>query len=296
MTRLSIACLIYKSVGWLKFTYEQVQKYTDLEDAEFFFVANDATRQVLQYLKEENIPHYIWNNSPEQRKEWYINSVYRAWNFAGRSAKGQFVVFINSDMALTPNWLDNLYNAYNGSSCLASRLVESGKLPSGEYGIEKNFGRHYREFRESEFHKYAESIRAARTEKGGLYMPLLIKKTDFLSVGGYPEGNIVPYSDIFAPTIARRGESCVSGDKVLMDKLRVKGVVHRTVFNSIVYHFQMGEMDSESRRAEVSAIFRMMQGDFARWKRTTKTIARDHLPDSIYGALKAAIRRKRHEA
>jgi hypothetical protein len=123
MVKISIACLIYKSTRWLAFVYDQVRKYTDLTDNEFYFVANDACDNVLTYLKENNIPHYIHNNTEEQRKEWYINNVYRAWNTAGRVAKGEFVVFINSDMAFTPGWLDSLVQHYDDTKMVLKKIL-----------------------------------------------------------------------------------------------------------------------------------------------------------------------------
>lgn len=241
--KYSIVCLIYKSVDWLKFVYQQVLKYTDLTDKEFYFVANDANKAVLDYLKDNYIPHYIFNNSEEQRKEWYINNVYRAWNYAAKVAKGDFIVFINSDMAFAPNWFDNLVRAYNGGNCLVSRLVESGKLKSGSYGIEKNFGTSYLFYKEEDFQQYAASIPENVLKNGGLYMPLLIRKEHFLKVGGYPEGNVKPGTNIFHPEISQKGEQLISGDLILMEKLKSIGIRHQTVFNSIVYHFQCGEMN-----------------------------------------------------
>ncbi|MEG8945549.1 glycosyltransferase [Rosettibacter firmus] len=244
--RISIICLIYKSIEWLQFVYEQVLKYTNLNDKEFYFVANDANESVLQYLKNNYIPHYIWNNSEEQKKEWYINNVYRAWNFAAQKAKGDYLLFINSDMAFSHGWVENLFNKLNGKNCVVSRLVESGKLLSGEHAISKNFGRHIEDYDEEAFNKFADEIRVNELKDGGLFMPLLIRKDDFLSVGGYPEGNIVPGTDIFNPKIAVKGTPCISGDVVLMQKLKEKGISHTTSYDSIVYHFQCGEMDSHS--------------------------------------------------
>ncbi|QGU00165.1 hypothetical protein SYNTR_1571 [Candidatus Syntrophocurvum alkaliphilum] len=240
----SIICLIYKSIGWLKFVYEQVHKYTDMKDKEFFFVANDATDEVLSYLRENNIPHYEFNNTKEQQAEWYVNNVYRAYNFSATKAKGDFLIFINSDMAFSPEWFDNLLITYNGKNCVCSRLVESGKLPSGLYGIENDFGRTYDTYQEENFQKYALSIKESKVENGGLFMPLLIRKEHFEMVGGYPEGQVLIGSDIYNPVIAKPGEACVSGDTVLMQKLREVGIMHQTAFNSIVYHFQWGEKDS----------------------------------------------------
>ena len=48
--------------------------------------------------------------------------------------------------------------------------------------------------------------------------------------------------DIFNPIIAKKGEPLISGDVVLMERLRKINVHHYTVFDSIVYHFQEGEM------------------------------------------------------
>ena len=61
--KISYVCLIYKSVNWLKFVYKQFHKYTKLNEGdEFYFVANDSCPDVLTYLKDNNINHYIHNN------------------------------------------------------------------------------------------------------------------------------------------------------------------------------------------------------------------------------------------
>ncbi|WP_088228065.1 glycosyltransferase [Desulfosporosinus sp. FKB] len=242
--RFSIVCLVYKSVEWLKFVYEQVFKYTDMSDKEFFFVANDANASVLNYLADNYIPHYVFTNTPEQQKEWYVNNVYRAYNFAAAKAQGDFVIFINTDMAFSPGWFDHLWRAYDGKNCVASRLVESGKLPSGQYGVERDCGRDYSAYREDEFLEFARELSESRVMDGGLFMPLLIRKEHFESVGGYPEGQVLLGSDLNHPVIARRGEACISGDTVLMLRLQALGIKHQTAFDSIVYHFQWGELDS----------------------------------------------------
>ncbi len=243
--KYSIICLIYKSVEWLQFVYEQLFRYTDMSDKEFFFVANDANISVQNYLQDNYIPHYILENSPEQKKEWFINNVYRGYNYGASQAKGDFLIFINSDMAFTPQWLEKLWAAYNGKNCVSPRLIESGKSKSGQFGIEKDFGRDCQSFQESDFQNYAASIAEPRIENGGLFMPLLIRKEDFAMVGAYPEGNIVPWSELFNPVIAEAGHACITGDNVLMLRLMARGIVHQTDFSSIVYHFQCGEADSQ---------------------------------------------------
>jgi len=248
--KFSIACLVYKSVEWLKFVYDQVFMYTDMTDKEFFFVANDANKAVLSYLRDNYIPHYVFENTPQQQTEWYVNKVYRAYNFAASKAQGDFIVFINSDMAFTPSWLENLWRAYNGENCVTSRLVESGKLRSGQYGVEKDFGREVSSYQEEAFQKYARDLTESKLLDGGLFMPLLIRKEHFERVGGYPEGQVVVGSDIYHPVIAQRGEACISGDTVLMMKLKDAGIKHQTAFDSLAYHFQWGELDSKNTNPE----------------------------------------------
>lgn len=245
--KFSIICLIYKSVDWLKFVYSQVIKYTNMDDKEFIFIVNDGNESVKNYLKNNFIRHYIFNNTEDQRNEWYINNVYRAYNYGAQVSNGDFVVFINSDMAFTNNWFENLWASYDGKSCISSRLVESGKLRSGLYGIEKNFGSSPSNYMEVSFNEYARNIEEGVTRDGGLYMPLLIRKSHFIDVGMYPEGNIKANSqDIFNPIIASQGDELIPGDKILMQKLKSIGVEHKTAFNSIVYHFQCGEMDDQT--------------------------------------------------
>jgi acetyltransferase-like isoleucine patch superfamily enzyme len=243
----SIVCLIYKSTQWLEFVFTQVMKYTDMKDVEFYFVANDATTEVLNCLKINKIPHYIWNNTAEHKKEWYINNVYRAYNFGARKAKSDFLIFINSDMAFSPNWLNDLAEMYTGKNCLVSRMVESGKLKSGLHAISKNFGRTVKTYKEEKFLQFAEKIKKHVIKNSGLYGPLFINKKHFLSVDGYPEGNVNIGSNIWKPKMAKQGELCVPGDVVLMEKLKSRSIIHQTVFNSVIYHFQEGEKGNNKK-------------------------------------------------
>jgi hypothetical protein len=237
--------LIYKSTKWLKFVYDQFHKHTKLNVGdEFYFVANDAYPEVLDYLNQNpQIKHYIHNNTEDQKKEWYINNVYRAFNTAAKNANGDYVVFLNSDFAFSPNWEVNLIKRIDDNNCVCSRLVERGILRSGTYGIEKNFGNNYSDYNEEMFIKYVDEIKEDKVCNGGLYMPLLIKKKHLEMVGYYTEGNIRADSrDIFNPTIAKKGEPVIPGDMVLMEKLKRHNIQHITSFDSIIYHFQEGEM------------------------------------------------------
>lgn len=243
--KVTIFSLIYKDVGWLQFVYEQFLKYTPLDGIEFYFVANDAEADVVSYLRDNYIPFYDFRNSDKHKQEYYINNVYRAYNFGVTQAKGDYILLLNSDMAFSDGWLDVLLQHCESDVCVASRLVEQGRLKTGKYGIEKNFGTSWENYNEDGFQEYAKSISDNKFKEGGLFMPLLVKKSDFIEVGGYPQGNVVPGSDPFFPVIADPETPAISGDVIFIEKLSKIGISHITAFDSIVYHFQEGEKRTE---------------------------------------------------
>jgi hypothetical protein len=53
-------------------------------------------------------------------------------------------------------------------------------------------------------------------------------------------------SDIYNPICTESLQDCIPGDHVLIRKLNNIGIQHYTDFNSIVYHFQEGEMRDTS--------------------------------------------------
>ncbi|MDP3880945.1 MAG: glycosyltransferase [bacterium] len=228
--KVVVVGMIYQSTGYAQFVYDSFKKYQ--EDEEFIFVANDATDKVKDYLRENDIPHLIFEN--EDKDEYYLNRVYRAWNYGGMNASGDIIIFVNSDMAFSKGWVKNLLKNLNKKRIVCSRLVESGKMPSGEYGISKNFGQSYKEYNAEEFEAYVEKIKKPELKEGGLFMPCMIYKDIFVKSGGYPIGN--------------RKEADgkeTSGDHIFFyENLEAKmGVKHFTAFDSIIYHVQEGEMD-----------------------------------------------------
>ena len=236
----------------MEFVYNKLVKYTSLESTEILFIANDADQDVIDYLARNYIPHFVFNNSDIHRKEWYVNNVYRAYNYASEVASGDFLIFVNSDMAFSPGWLEELVASYDGKSVLSPLTVESGKYDAAENCISRNFGRTFLDYEENEFLTFSDKVREDLTKVGGIFMPLFIKKSFFEMVGRYPEGNIVPGTDIFKPIIASKGDELISGDVVLIKKLAKYGITHKTVFNSVIYHFQSGELEDDKESSEHS--------------------------------------------
>ncbi|MEW5784276.1 MAG: glycosyltransferase family 2 protein [Bacillota bacterium] len=248
--KFSIICPIAKSIDWLKFIYEQIFKYTDMTDKEFFFVAGDANEAVLAYLRDRYIPHCILKNKPLPETAPTGGNVYRAYNYGGSKARGDFLVLIHSDMAFAPGWFDHLIKAYDGANWISSRVIEPGRAVSGGHGLIKDFGRDLRSYQEPAFLRYVSETALPKIENRGEFIPLLIRKDHFNLVGGYPEGDIVPGSDIFQPVMAQKGEPSITGYAVLQLRLAAKGIRHQTAFDSLIYHFHGGEA-KEPESAEI---------------------------------------------
>ena len=239
---ITIVSLIYKSVKWLDFAYSQVLKYTDMSDKEFIFVANDATNEVKEYLRNNYIPHYIFENTPEHRKEWYVNNVYRAYNYGALKAKGDYVLFINSDMGLFPGWVEGMMSKAQTDNCVVGNLISCGKFINSPPVVTKDFGQTLEEYREEDFLEFTKQVSEDKLVAPRACMPLLIRREEFLELGGFPEGNVVRGSDIYKPTIAKQGDDLISGDLILQEKFERKGRKWMTTLLSPIYHFEQGEM------------------------------------------------------
>ena len=241
---VEVISLIYKSTKYLEYIVNQLR-------SEFYkvpgwdvgvrIVANDATERILDSLKSIDIPHTIFSNP--DKNEYYMNRIYRCYNYCVTSSEYDNVCLINSDNGFSANWLSNLLKHHNGINIPCSRLIESGKMPSGKYGVSHNFGRACDEF-ENNFNEWliwAGQHSEDTIQSGGLYMPSIFEKQRFVESGMYPEGNI--YSD-------GKVGSLVGGVKRTADEFFFNEILgkkfdmqHITVFDSLVYHVQEGEKD-----------------------------------------------------
>lgn len=252
--KVSVFSLIFASVEWLEMQYAEMLKLAGefpAGEVEVFFVANDPTPDVLEFLRANAIPHYLFRGR-KKPDEWYINSVYRAYNFGVSVAAAERVVMVNSDMIYGPGFLKELLRRYNRDSFVAGRLIESGRLKSGLHGIEKDFGSSPRNFQRNRFMRFAATVSAQEELEGGLYMPLLVSKHRFMDLGGFPEGNLrasslTDYLKAGGVEIASPGEEIVPGDQAFFRKAQLSGVQHITVASALAYHFQEGELQASRR-------------------------------------------------
>ena len=236
MKKVEVIAMVYKSVDYTKMIHEQLKNLKSNVEFDFSYriIANDANKNVLKYLKDSEASYCIYNDKNPQ--DFYLNRVYRAWNYGGFSSKAELICFVNSDMFFSKNWLVNLlkYDVERYIPC--SRLVESGKMLSGKYGVSMNFGRHPRDINTSRFYEFSELISEDKKEYGGLFMPCVFKQSIFEQSGGFPEGNVFLESGQLVFGCPNDRPLYKSGDKYYFDKLNENyNLKHITVFDSIVY-------------------------------------------------------------
>lgn len=250
MVKISIICLIYKSTKLADWVYESLMEFTPMlknNDAEFFFVANDPTDEIVAHLIKKNYPFIINENTVLSEEELfskgygapeYIGRVYRGYNQGILHAKGERVVLINSDNYFSPDWLENLLKYSEFKNVVSSQIVE----PTNKYGgfyhaaLNANFGHTTEDFEKEKFLQYSMQNKKTGLKRGGAFMPCIFYKDIALYAGLYPEGNIAgeDYN-----TIVRYG------DIDLYERFMNLGIEHYTALDSISYHLQQGEKNEE---------------------------------------------------
>lgn len=232
---ITVALLIYKSSDYLDFVMESLLSHTSKNhNVRYLIVCNDATDEVIikasEYASEltKNYnPHIkvVTHNNPNP-DDWWIQNVYNAWNRCLNECDTDYICFVNSDMAFTEGWLDNLAKYDTMQFIPTSRLVESGRMPSLPGLISRNFGQSIREFDREGFERFAEEQkREGAMTWVGAYMPSLFKVDTLKSIGGWSKniGN-------------------TPGDQITFKKLFQRyGLKHVMVLDSIAYHLQRGE-------------------------------------------------------
>lgn len=257
MVEISIVCLIYKSKQLAEALYESVLKYTPKlasGQAEFFFIANDPTEEVMEFLESKNIPHYVnMNEHLSDEKLFsmgfgtpeYMRRVYQGYNQGILRAKGQKIVLINSDNFFSEDWLENLLKYSDYKKVVASTLVEPGQINFGvfPFAIEKDFGRTLDDFEEEKFQEFVEKNSKTGYTSGGAYMPCLLYRDIAVMAGLYPEGNIAGKSF---------DEVKCYGDEFFYNRLKSFGVEHITAKDSMVYHLKEGEKSENQKDTAVN--------------------------------------------
>jgi hypothetical protein len=244
----SVVCLIYRSPAYADAVFRSVAENTT--DYTFRFVANEPTPELLAHLEARGYPYLLHRNPPCPSEAElfrrgigapaYLHNVYRAWNFAVRTAPTEDVCLVNSDMMFSPGWLDALRRHLTDQTVVASQLVERSHPRHGVFpdALERDFGTCPGNFDERGFRVFADEQSSANrgiARTSGAYGPLLFRNRTLLDAGGYPEGNL--HDGTCFENVGEYGDEC------LIRHLAERGVRHVTAMDSIVYHFKEGEME-----------------------------------------------------
>lgn len=245
---ISIAALIYRSVKYADWLHRSLMAYTPMierGEAEFYFIANDPTAEIIDHLESRRYLYYLNVNPRISEEELfkmgyagpeYIHRVYRGWNEAIRRARGEQICLINSDNFVSPDWLENLEKFSGRGFVVCSQLVERIHPKYGVYpgALHGEFGSHPDNFDEPRWLRYVKQVKFTGLSMGGAYMPCLLDKAMALKAGLYPEGNIS------GGTWKMVREY---GDQAFFRRLAELGVKHVTAMDSLVYHTKEGEME-----------------------------------------------------
>jgi len=272
---LSVISLIFQSTEWLEFVFGELlrmQKSIGVVKCRILIVANHATARVIGFLNENAIPYVEFHDNDDVQTEWYVNHVYRAYNFGATVADSNQILLVNSDMAFDASFLPNLLEVHASNSFSVGQLVEPGVMRPGDLAIERYFGltpESYLRHRFLEFAKRHISRVSYDSVPGGLYMPVLVDRKVFLQLGGFPGGNIREkdldhYLEAgVVSSLAEPNESVIPGDEAFFKRAQKFGISHVTNTKAVAYHFQAGERrrkDTGATRSGVAIINDFMDG------------------------------------
>jgi hypothetical protein len=196
-------------------------------------MCNDATDEVIieaskwasELSKNYSPKIRVITHDNLDQDAWWLDRVYNAWNRCLIECETEAICFVNSDMAFTDGWLDNLAKHDLNKYIPTSRLVESERMPSLPGLVSKNFGQTLASFQKDEFESFAKEISGEGAVAGvGAYMPSLFKKETLYRAGGW-----------------RKNWNNIPGDRITFGILEKMGLQRIMVNDSIAYHFQRGE-------------------------------------------------------
>ena len=117
---------------------------------------------------------------------------YKIWNEASVIARGDILVFTNSDVLMSKNWDIPMLKAVENNAIVVGYLIEPGNIGVAEENIQLDFGRVPSTFNRSDFESYAAMTMARLQHEGkgvkeerGWYMPCAFLKEWFNWTGGF---------------------------------------------------------------------------------------------------------------
>jgi len=228
----------YNGKKWLKQCLPTVEKST-YRNFEILVVNNGSTDDSAEFLKK---------SYPKVRViEIKKNRGYAGANNLGvKKAKGKYVLFLNNDTQVTPNFLEPLVEKMEKDKTIGAvqpqirHMVNKDLIDSiGSFFTFTGFLYHYGYFQPHKFKKYQKEL-SVYSVKGACF---LMKIKDYLDLGGIDESFV---------TYVEESDLChrilLSGKKIIY------------IPKSIVYHYGGGDMHVMTKSEVV--IFRSFRNRF----------------------------------
>lgn len=235
---ITILVLNYNGKKWLQQLLPTVKKikYPKLE---VLIVNNGSTDDSAKFLKE-NYPKF-------KVLEIKKNCGYAgANNFGAKKARGKYILFLNNDTKVTPNFLKPLVEEMEKDRTIGAvqpqirNMVEKNKIDSiGSFFTFTGFLYHYGYFQNANERKYNKKL-SVYSVKGACF---LMRKKDYLDLGGIDESFV---------TYVEESDLC---HRILLSGKRILYIP-----KYIIYHYGGGDMNIMTKREVV--IFRSFRNRF----------------------------------
>lgn len=167
---------------------------------------------------------------------------YGNWNKGAGLATSKWLIFATDDQYFAPHWDTNLLKSWAPKRLVAGQLVEPGIIPVYKTNIQTDFGTTPKEFKEKEFIAWCTARPHAGYRQDGFFIPLLIARDDFDSLGHYPEGGQFGTS------------AAVSHDYLFIQHALKRGYEFGTATDSYSYHFQGSSWKKKSLKPKIAAV------------------------------------------
>lgn len=236
--KVTILILNYNGKKWLQKCLPTVEKVTNA-NKEVIVVNNGST---------DDSAHFLKKNYPDVKViEIKKNRGYAgANNYGVKFATGKYILFLNNDTQVTPNFLNPLVEKIESDKTIGAvqpqirNMVNRNKIDSiGSFFTFTGFLYHYGYFQSASEKKYNKEL-LTYSVKGACF---LMKKKDYIDLGGIDESFV---------TYVEESDLChrilLSGKKIVY------------IPQSVIYHFGGGDM-SIMEKSEVT-IFRSFRNRF----------------------------------
>jgi len=149
--------------------------------------------------------------------------VYAAYNNLVTVSPTDFVLLANDDMVFGPDWAVPLMSEAAPNIWVSPVLVEPGVVPVAKVNVLQDFGRDVESFQSKEWGAFVTKHRGSEVAPSGWFMPVLVHRETFLSMGGYPLDAPFPHPNDL---------------KLFTQIMPSFGVKHVRHYGSWAYHFQ----------------------------------------------------------